>query len=109
LSLKGQHSYDQGKTSYNNGAIGVSFLGNFSETELTQSQIEAFERFAEKFIEDGKIKKEYKLYHRNQLLGLEKDFLSETVQSWSNWKESKIGFLRIKKYRKFHVLQHQKL
>ena len=88
---EGQHTIDYALTFYNAKAIGVAFIGTFQEKSLTNLQIEAFERFIENSISDGKIKEDFKLYYQEQLIWI-KDFSNDnffkTIKTWNNWKES---------------------
>lgn len=92
FSREGQHTFDYTKTSYNNGALGITFIGDYTERNLTADQVECFNYFIQKSIDDNMVKTDYKLYYKDQLAGTltsnVTDQLYETVKSWDHWKES---------------------
>lgn len=86
---EGQHSYDQALTSYNNQAIGVSFIGNFTDDDLNSQQLEGFNYFIQKFVREGQIREDYQIYYREQLIGpnvLTKK-LQKNIKTWNHWME----------------------
>lgn len=89
FSYEGQHSYDRGLTSYNK-AVGVSFIGNYTEQDLNEKQRKSFKYFLKKFIDTGTIKVDYKIYYKEQLVGSNevKAVVYETVKTFDNWRES---------------------
>ena len=94
FSYEGQHSYDQSKTSYNSEAIGISFIGNYSEQDIDSRQNESLKYFIQKCIEENNLILEYKLYYKYQLTESRQtyDKLYETVKMMNHWKESENKF-----------------
>lgn len=91
FAFEGQHTYDAMKTSYNKGAIGISFVGDYTELNITEDQKNSFNFYIDKWISDGNISSNYSLYHRQQLRKDPDDALSEDVKSWRNWKSSEFS------------------
>lgn len=95
FSHEGQHTYDACKTSYNSG-LGVSFIGSYTSRNLTENQEKAFVYLIQKFIDEGKIIADYKLYFHEQLSGLNglndpwDGYLARSAKTWSNWRKSKL-------------------
>lgn len=89
-SYEGQHSNDRGSTSYNK-AIGVSFIGNLTENIPSDVQLNSLKYFIEKSVGDGKVKEDYKLYFREQLIGSNEvsNQLYDAIKTFDHWKESK--------------------
>lgn len=95
FAYEGQYSYDRASTSYNSQAIGVSFIGNYTESSLNEDQQKSFNFFIQKYIDDSQIQEDYQLYFLEQLVGpnVITKKLQEAVKSWNNWKEgSHINF-----------------
>jgi len=95
FAYEGEHTKDQATTSYNNQAIGVSFIGNYTETSLSTEQIESFEYFVQQMISNGTlIDENFKLYYNEQLIGSNEsnDELYKSVRNFTNWQESKLNF-----------------
>lgn len=90
FTYEGQHTYDLATTSYNYNVIGVSFIGDFNHTQLSQKQEEAFIYFTQKSIRDGRLARDYKLYFIEQLVGSNKSKskLFQTIKSFENWEKS---------------------
>lgn len=94
FSYEGQHSYDQSKTSYNNEAIGVSFIGIYSEFDIDSRQKESLKYFIQKCIEENNLILEYKVYYKYQLTESRQSYdkLYETVKTMDHWKECENKF-----------------
>lgn len=91
---EGQHSFDTAVTSYNNQAIGVSFIGNYSTCNLTSKQEESFDKFIEKYIGENKIVSNYSVYYVDQFKYQSteeaiNDKLYNKVKYFENWRERK--------------------
>lgn len=91
FSKEGQHSFDRSKTSYNNQAIGVSFIGNYTEQDIESSQNESLIYFTQKWIEEDLLVPDYKLYYKYQLTESRQtyDKLYETVKTMNHWTDGK--------------------
>lgn len=89
FSYEGQHTYDIG-TSYNNDAIGISFIGNYSKNELSSAQKESFEYFAQKFVDEGNLEVDHLVYYKQQLIksNVADDRLYGFIRTLEGWKES---------------------
>lgn len=101
FEFEGQHSFDRVTTSYNNQAIGVSFIGNYTETDLSEDQFEGFKYFVQRSINESLIRVDYKLYFREQLVGpnVITKRLQAAVTTWDHWTEGDIAcsiFARVK-------------
>lgn len=90
FTYEGQHSYDQASTSYNSQAIGVTFIGNLTDIDLSSRQLEGFNYFIQKSVKEGQIKEDYQLYYREQLVGpnVISKKLQDNIKTLDHWKES---------------------
>lgn len=93
---EGQHTYDYASTSYNNLAIGVSFIGNYSDFELSSKQEESFKKFVEQYVNAGKIISNHRIYYVDQFKYVStqeqtNDKLFDKTKSFARWKESKVN------------------
>jgi hypothetical protein len=86
--FEGQHTYDQGETSYNRKSLGISFLVESSSDKLTERQAGAFEFLTKNFLTNRKLRENFDLYHRVQLAGGSESAIYEQVTTMSHWKES---------------------
>lgn len=93
FEFEGQHSFDRVLTSYNNQAIGVSFIGNYTETHLSEDQFEGFKYFVQRSVNESLIRVDYKLYFREQLVGpnVITKRLQAAVTTWDHWTEGDIA------------------
>jgi hypothetical protein len=89
--FEGQHTYDQIETSYNKKSIGVSFLTLGAESSLNDRQIGALNFLIEEFINDKKLKTDYKLYHRLQLVGGMETAIFKDVKAMNHSVESRLS------------------
>lgn len=89
----GEHTYDKQQTSYNNGAFGIAFIGNYSSSPLESEQINALKAFVQDGIRSKRIDYNFNLYHQSQLTLnqiFSKTLLFNAVQTWDHWKTSKV-------------------
>lgn len=89
----GGHTYDKQLTSYNSGALGISFIGNYSNRPLTPHATESLLDFIQEQISLERIVSEYTLYHQSQLTlnsNFSENRLFSTVQTLDHWKASRV-------------------
>lgn len=94
FSYEGQHTIDAG-TLYSNGALGISFIGNYTTNELSSDQKESFKYFINKFVEEGKLAVDYTIFYKLQIIksSVADDMLYDYIRTFENWKESMKTFL----------------
>lgn len=87
----GAHTYDRQQTNYNHDALGISFIGNYTNLPLTSLQVASFQAFVQGGIDFDRINASYILYHQNQLTldpNISENVLYRNLQTLNHWKAS---------------------
>ncbi|CAO1316068.1 unnamed protein product [Diamesa tonsa] len=86
-NLIGEHSPDRHGTSYNKDSIGISFIGDYRNSQPSQNQIDSIISFFTQSIQEGKLNSNYSIYYKTQLIGQtdENDQLFKTIKSFQHW------------------------
>lgn len=74
---------------YNDNSICMAFIGNYSETEPTKSQLHTTQKWIEIGVEKKKLTLDYYLYGQKQLTKTESpgQILFEIITKWEHWTE----------------------
>lgn len=79
--------------SYNFVALGISFIGNYSNRSLNSHEAASLRDFIRKEIGFGRIRFDFILYHQSQQTlnsNFSKNRLFRTLQTWNHWKASRV-------------------
>lgn len=89
--IPGKHTFDRQQTAYNLDALGVSFIGNYTSSNLTIQQEASLLTFIRGGIDFDRISPSYILYHQMQLTldpNADENLLFRNMQNWDHWRSS---------------------
>lgn len=72
---------------YNNGTIGIAFIGTFNKYVPPERQLNAVQLLLNEGLRLGKLVSDYKVYGHRQLIGFESpgQALYDIIKTWDHW------------------------